>query len=135
MERQGSLFYSQDEIDQLRQLAAWSLETGDGSLSDLDHKPTPAVWDEVVSESGNCMGRQCPTHAQCFYYRARRRCQHAQLLLVNHALFFSDLALRGAAPASCPTIRRSSLTRRTPWNRWPATIWDWDSPPASWTLR
>ena len=40
------------------------------------------------------MGRQCPTYAECFYYKARRRMQHAQILVVNHALFFSDLALR-----------------------------------------
>jgi ATP-dependent DNA helicase DinG len=40
------------------------------------------------------MGRNCPTHADCFYYQARRRVQNAQILIVNHALFFSDLALR-----------------------------------------
>ena len=45
-------------------------------------------------DHGNCMGRQCPTYAKCFYYQARRRMQHAQILVVNHALFFSDLALR-----------------------------------------
>ena len=54
----------------------------------------PSVWDEVASDHGNCMGRQCPTYAKCFYYQARRRMQHAQILVVNHALFFSDLALR-----------------------------------------
>ena len=37
---------------------------------------------------------KCPDHADCFYFRARRRVQHAQILVVNHALFFSDLALR-----------------------------------------
>ncbi len=52
------------------------------------------VWDEVESDSGNCLGRKCPTYKDCFYYQARRRVQHAQLLVVNHALFFSDLALR-----------------------------------------
>jgi len=52
------------------------------------------VWDEVASEQGNCMGRECPTYARCFYYKARRRMQNAQILVVNHALFFSDLALR-----------------------------------------
>jgi ATP-dependent DNA helicase DinG len=40
------------------------------------------------------MGRNCPSYAKCFYYAARRRAQHAQILVVNHALFFSDLALR-----------------------------------------
>ena len=53
-----------------------------------------SVWDEVASDSVNCQGRQCPTYEHCFYYQARRRVQHAQILVVNHALFFSDLALR-----------------------------------------
>jgi ATP-dependent DNA helicase DinG len=52
------------------------------------------VWDQVASDSGNCLGKKCPTHAKCFFYRARRRNKHATILLVNHALFFSDLALR-----------------------------------------
>jgi ATP-dependent DNA helicase DinG len=92
--RASSLFHSPDEFKQLRDIVAWSKETGGGSLAELDHKPMPGVWDEVQSESGNCMGRNCPTYKDCFYYRARRRVQHAQILVVNHALFFSDLALR-----------------------------------------
>ena len=40
------------------------------------------------------MGRKCPTYAACFYYQARRRMSHAQILVVNHALYFTDLALR-----------------------------------------
>ena len=78
----------------MRQLHAWSQETADGSLSDLDFRPLPAVWDEVASDHGNCMGRSCPMYAKCFYYKARRRMQNAQILVVNHALFFTDLALR-----------------------------------------
>lgn len=92
--RANSLFSHEDEFEQLRQLRAWSEETADGSLSDLDFRPLPAVWDEVQSDHGNCMGRSCPMYAKCFYYKARRRMQNAQLLIVNHALFFSDLALR-----------------------------------------
>ena len=52
------------------------------------------MWDEVASDSGNCLGRNCPTYKKCFYFHARRRVQNAQILVVNHALFFSDLALR-----------------------------------------
>ena len=69
-------------------------QTADGSLADLDFRPLPAVWDEVASDHGNCMGRSCPMYAKCFYYKARRRMQNAQILVVNHALFFTDLALR-----------------------------------------
>ena len=69
-------------------------KTGDGSRTDLPFQPYGSVWDEVVSDSGNCMGKKCGTHGACFFYRARRRAQNATILLVNHALFFSDLALR-----------------------------------------
>lgn len=93
-ERAVSLFDTDQEMDQVRQLAGWAERTADGSRSDLDFKPYGGVWEEVASDSGNCMGRKCPTYDQCFYYRARRRWQHSQLLIVNHALFFSDLALR-----------------------------------------
>jgi ATP-dependent DNA helicase DinG len=92
--RSGSLFDSDEAGDQLRNIRAWSERTVDGSLSDLEYKPLPQVWDEVASDHGNCMGRRCPTYGKCFYYQDRRRVQHAQILVVNHALFFSDLALR-----------------------------------------
>jgi ATP-dependent DNA helicase DinG len=100
--RANSLFASRDEIDQLRQIDAWAKWTADGSLADLEYRPQPEVWDEVASEQGNCMGRQCPTYNECFYYRARRRMQNAQLLVVNHALFFSDLALRRGGVSILP---------------------------------
>jgi ATP-dependent DNA helicase DinG len=94
-ERAGSLFDTAEEAaNQLRTLRTWSEQTGDGSLADLEFKPLPQVWDEVASDHGNCMGRKCPTYNKCFYYADRRRVQHAQLMVVNHALFFSDLALR-----------------------------------------
>ncbi|MEN6406811.1 MAG: helicase C-terminal domain-containing protein, partial [Thermoguttaceae bacterium] len=94
MSRAAGLFSEPDEFDQLQQIHAWAAQTTDGSLSDLNFRPLPAVWDEVSSDHGNCMGRKCPMYAKCFYYKARRRMQHAQILVVNHALFFSDLALR-----------------------------------------
>ncbi len=94
VERGGSLFRLDEEFAELRKLTAWSKKTHDGSLADLEHKPLPSVWEETQSDSGNCLGRQCPTYKDCFYYQARRRMQNAQVLVVNHALFFSDLALR-----------------------------------------
>ena len=94
LSRAASLFSDDEEFEQLRRLDAWSKETADGSLSDLDFRPLPAVWDEVASDHGNCMGRACPMYGKCFYYKARRRMQNAQILVVNHALFFTDLALR-----------------------------------------
>jgi len=94
MQRSHSLFDSFETVDQLRDIKTWSEQTNDGSLSDLLYQPFPQVWDEVASDHGNCLGRRCPTYKKCFYYQDRRRVQHAQLMIVNHALFFSDLALR-----------------------------------------
>jgi len=100
--RIATLFDNEDEIGQLDRIRKWADRTGDGSLSDLDFRPTNSVWDEVASDHGNCMGRRCPTYGSCFYYQARRRVQNAQILVVNHALFFSDLALRRAGASILP---------------------------------
>ena len=94
IKRAGSLFQDDREFDQMRAISSWSQATNDGSLSDLDFRPLPQVWDEAHSDHTNCMGRKCPTYDDCFYYKARRRAMNAQLLIVNHALFFSDLSLR-----------------------------------------
>lgn len=100
--RSASLFDKFESSDQLRDLRTWSEQTNDGSLSDLPYQPFPQVWDEVASDHGNCMGRRCPSFNKCFYYQDRRRVQHAQLLVVNHALFFSDLALRRSGVSILP---------------------------------
>lgn len=92
--RAASLFDRDEDHIQLSEISTWSGSTHDGSLSDLAGQPSPGVWQEVASDSGNCLGRRCPTYSNCFYYRARRRVQNAQVLVVNHALLFSDLALR-----------------------------------------
>ena len=90
----GTLFSSEQEISQLEPLLQWSKTTEDGSRSDLPIRVLPQVWDEVRSDSGNCLGRKCPSHAECHYFKARQRLQNADVLVVNHALFFTDLALR-----------------------------------------
>jgi len=102
LSRASSIFSTDEELEQLREIRSWSKDTTDGSLSDLAFKPLGAVWDEVASDSSNCMGRKCPTCDECFYYRARRRMYNAQILVVNHALFFSDLALRRAGASILP---------------------------------
>ena len=75
-------------------IAGWANETTDGSRSTMTSRVEPGVWDEVASDSSNCMGRKCDNYDDCFYFAARRRMRGAQILVVNHALFFSDLALR-----------------------------------------
>jgi ATP-dependent DNA helicase DinG len=93
-ERARNLFQRPDDFEELTRLADWAKATNDGSRADLEFRPAPSVWDEIASDSGNCLGRTCPTYKACFYHTARRRSQNAQILVVNHALFFSDLALR-----------------------------------------
>jgi len=100
--RSRSLFSDDEQLAQLRDVNKWSKSTHDGSLSDLSFLPLGPVWDEVASDNTNCMGRRCPTHGKCFYYQDRRRMQHAQILVVNHALLFSDIALRRAGVSILP---------------------------------
>jgi ATP-dependent DNA helicase DinG len=102
MGRAAALFSEEEDYEQLRQINAWSQDTSDGSLADLSFKPSPAVWEEVASDHANCMGRKCPHHADCFYYAARRRMSRAQIVVVNHALYFTDLVLRMEGAAMLP---------------------------------
>ncbi len=90
---QKSLFEPEGQ-QQLAKIRQWAHKTTDGSRSDLAFQPKPDVWDEVLSDHGDCLRKKCPTHDKCFYYAARRRVWNADLLIVNHALFFSDLSLR-----------------------------------------
>jgi ATP-dependent DNA helicase DinG len=101
-ERAKNLFIVDEEVEQLRQLGRWAKNSTDGSLADLSFRPIDCVWDEIASDSGNCMGRNCPTYNDCLYYQARRRAGRAQILVVNHALFFSDLALRRVGGSILP---------------------------------
>ncbi len=78
----------------LRVIEDWAYDTEDGTRSTLPELERPGIWDRVQSDSGNCMGRRCPNNEQCFYQNARREMERANLLICNHALFFSDLALR-----------------------------------------
>ncbi len=100
--RAGATFQDSEEFDQLAQIRLWAGRTGDGTRSDLDLRPLPSVWDAVASENGNCLGKNCPRYKECFYFRARRRMWSANILVVNHALFMTDLAPargRGEPPA------------------------------------
>ena len=93
-QRVNSLFPDPRTVQQLIEIGKWSRQSHEGSRSDLPFAPAPAIWDHVRSDKGNCLGRACPSHKDCFYYQARREAFNANILVVNHALFFSDLALR-----------------------------------------
>ena len=100
--RSNSLLSTDEENEEFKRVAEWSRSTDDGSLSDLNPQPMKTVWDEVCCEPGNCMGRSCEYYKNCFYQTARRRVERASLLVVNHALLFSDLAVRNAGGSILP---------------------------------
>jgi ATP-dependent DNA helicase DinG len=100
--RQRRLFADNASLESLRLIEDWAYETRDGTLSSLPQLPKPGIWDRVQSDSGNCMGRSCPTYDRCFYQAARRAMERADLLICNHALFFSDLALRARGVSILP---------------------------------
>ncbi len=109
--RAGATFTDPADFDQLARLKLWAGRTDDGTRSDLDFRPSPAVWEAVASEHGNCLGRKCPRYKDCHYFKARRRVWSANILVVNHALYLSDLALRAAGVGFLPEHRRRRLRR------------------------
>ncbi|KPJ54621.1 MAG: hypothetical protein AMS16_04620, partial [Planctomycetes bacterium DG_58] len=91
---QSSLFGSEAELRELWRIEDWARRTKDGTLSDFDRQPMGSVWSHVNSDSDNCAGRKCERWARdCFYQRVRRRMYHTNLLVVNHHVVCSDLAL------------------------------------------
>ena len=94
--RQGVMFDDSRQLESLWAIEGWATETTDGSLADLPAVPDPSVWDRVCAEHGNCLGKKCNFYQKCFWQAAKRRMQSGNILVVNHALFFSDLALRMA---------------------------------------
>jgi len=104
-EREQSLFEDPERADQMKRIVAWSVRTADGTKQDLDFPPLPEVWEEVQAEHGNCLQRACKHYDHCHWQRARRRMQTAQVLVVNHALYFADLALRMAGASYLPPHR------------------------------
>lgn len=82
--------------DELEAVAAWAKTTTDGSLSTLAFEPSDEVWDEVAAESDLCTRLRCPHFNACFVFAARRRAADADIVVVNHHLLASDLAVRQA---------------------------------------
>ncbi len=93
------LFDSLDEVEQVKEIVEWVEMTEDGSRADLPMEPQNIIWDKVASDRDNCLRGKCPTYDVCFYFKARDEMHEADLLIVNHHLLFSDLALRQLDPA------------------------------------
>lgn len=92
----ASLF---DEDPIFRRLKEWLQHTRTGDVAELDF-PYPD-WHEVCCNQDTCRHQECPYFAdRCFYYAMRRRAEAADIVVVNHSLFFSDLGLRMTDPKS-----------------------------------
>jgi ATP-dependent DNA helicase DinG len=110
---QESLFEG-GRAGELASLDAWAARTSDGSLADLAEEPSGDVWDAVAAESDLCTRLQCPHFDRCFVFQARRRAAEADVVVVNHHLLASDLAVRLVADnwleaAVLPPYRRLIL--------------------------
>lgn len=103
--RADRLFPDEEERHALQQIERWAYDTRDGSLSTLPELARPSVWEHAQSDAHNCMGRRCPTYDKCFYQAARRRMEHGDLLICNHALFFADLAMRARGASFLPAYQ------------------------------
>ncbi|HTI05360.1 MAG TPA: helicase C-terminal domain-containing protein [Gemmatimonadales bacterium] len=110
---QESLFVD-ERAAELESIAGWASRTADGSLSDLVEEPSSDVWDAVAAESDLCTRLKCPHFDSCFVFAARRRAAEADVVVVNHHLLASDLAVRIASDnwqeaAVLPPYRRLVL--------------------------
>lgn len=86
---------SRTEVSQLRHIQVFAQQTKTGDRADLTQVPEDAdIWNRVTSTRENCLGQDCPHVRDCFVLKARRQAQDADLVVVNHALFMADLALR-----------------------------------------
>ena len=94
------LFDTYEEVEQVAAIDEWASQSTDGSRADLPLQPYSQVWDKVASDRDNCLGRSCETYDTCFYFKVRREMHNADLLIVNHHLLFSDLAIRKASDAA-----------------------------------
>jgi ATP-dependent DNA helicase DinG len=80
---------------------AWARETATGDRAEVESvADDAAVWSAVTNTPDTRIGPRCPYYEQCFVTRARRRAEKADLIVVNHHLFFADLALRSAYPGA-----------------------------------
>jgi len=81
---------------QLQHIHQWLAATSSGDISECRGIPEDSrVWPVVTSTVDNCLGSDCSCYQSCFVMQARRQAQESDLLVINHHLFFVDLALRG----------------------------------------
>ena len=88
---QANDLFTSGQRSELERIREWSFTTRNGSLSDFEVQPEPEVWEEVRSEQHVCTPKTCAKNSRCFYQAMRRRVLAADLVVLNHALFFTLL--------------------------------------------
>ena len=96
--QQSNQWFTSSEAAELQRIYEWSKTTRDGSLSDFSVEPDPKVWAQVCSERGLCSPKMCGhqsdfarDHEPCFFQRVRNRILSADVVILNHTLFFTLL--------------------------------------------
>jgi ATP-dependent DNA helicase DinG len=88
-------FWNREEGKTFRRFQNWAARTKTGDRSEIPWLPDHyQFWNEVSSSSDQCLGQKCEEQPRCFLTRIRAEAARAELLVVNHHLFFADLALR-----------------------------------------
>ncbi len=84
-----------EEIEHYRAIAAWEKTTHSGDRAELASLPeTSALWHKLDARSDTCLGRKCSAFETCFITEMHRRAQESDIIIVNHHLFFADLAIK-----------------------------------------
>ncbi|MFZ0738964.1 MAG: helicase C-terminal domain-containing protein [Candidatus Acidiferrales bacterium] len=84
-----------DEIDWFNQIRDWEKLTETGDRAELNFLPDDAdLWNRLDARSDTCTGQKCPEYQSCFLTAMHQRAHEADLIIVNHHLFFADLAIR-----------------------------------------
>jgi ATP-dependent DNA helicase DinG len=90
-----------EEIDHYRAISEWEKTTDTGDRAELARLPEGSqLWPRLDARSENCLGTKCPQWERCFITEMRRRAAESDVVIVNHHLFFADLAVKQAAEAA-----------------------------------
>jgi ATP-dependent DNA helicase DinG len=92
---QNGRLTSRDDVGHLREISRFIKMSQSGDKAELTKVPeTASVWNLVTSTRENCVGQECQYYQDCFVMKARREAQQADVVVVNHHLFFADVALK-----------------------------------------
>jgi ATP-dependent DNA helicase DinG len=85
-----------EEVDHFDEIRRWAAVTETGDRAELADLPEDlSFWPQIDARADTCLGQKCPEFDACFITRMRREAVEADVVIVNHHLFFADLALRG----------------------------------------